>query len=279
MCQIYRDASQERVRLSAPAPAPFSGLRAGTQNRGQRSQTWSRVCTRGTQSKSGDTSTLDDDPWGIKDLKEYTTLIGEHTVETEVKRSKFIAHASPISSPEDALEFFELIKDPTASHNCYAYKIGNQYRFSDDGEPGGTAGKPILSAIEGSGLEGVAVLVVRFFGGTKLGAGGLVRAYGGAASIVLKEAPTKLVLPMVSVELRAEYSQLGVLYSVIDTHQATKVAEDYGSDGRVRLLLSVEACNVPAMAVAVRDATNGKVALSKVEDEDDDDDPPNGGDS
>lgn len=79
--------------------------------------------------------------------------------------------------------------DPTASHSCWAYVVGDQYRCSDDGEPSGTAGKPMLSAIQSEGLDQVCVLVVRFFGGTKLGAGGLVRAYGGAARQCLQEAP------------------------------------------------------------------------------------------
>ena len=80
------------------------------------------------------------------------------------------------------MRFFAANSDPEATHNCWAYKIGQEYRFNDDGEPGGTAGRPILQAIEGQGMDRVAVLVVRWFGGVKLGAGGLVRAYGGCAA-------------------------------------------------------------------------------------------------
>ena len=78
------------------------------------------------------------------------------------------------------MRFFAANSDPEATHNCWAYKIGQEYRFNDDGEPGGTAGRPILQAIEGQGMDRVAVLVVRWFGGVKLGAGGLVRAAAAA---------------------------------------------------------------------------------------------------
>ncbi|MGU7895871.1 IMPACT family protein, partial [Escherichia coli] len=91
---------------------------------------------------------------------------------------------------EEALAFLEAQREPQATHNCYAYKLGNLYRFFDDGEPTGTAGKPILHAIEAQGLDRVVVLVVRYFGGIKLGAGGLVRAYGGVAAEALRRAST-----------------------------------------------------------------------------------------
>jgi putative IMPACT (imprinted ancient) family translation regulator len=87
--------------------------------------------------------------------------------------------------------------DPKASHNCFAYKIGAEFRSTDDGEPGGTAGRPILRAIETEGLDHVCVLIIRYFGGTKLGAGGLVRAYGGAARECLRASERKFVPKMV----------------------------------------------------------------------------------
>ena len=101
------------------------------------------------------------------------------TTETEVKRSRFVARAAPVTSPEEAMEWVRRRGDPDASHNCFAYRIGHEYRFSDDGEPGGTAGRPMLSALEGSGFDGVCVLVTRFYGGTQLGAGGSPEAGGG----------------------------------------------------------------------------------------------------
>lgn len=105
----------------------------------------------------------------------YDTLAAPLVHETEVKKSRFIAHAAHAASPSAALAFVAERRDAQARHNCWAYRCGSEFRSSDDGEPSGTAGRPILSAIEGAGLDHVVVLVVRWFGGIKLGAGGLTR--------------------------------------------------------------------------------------------------------
>jgi putative IMPACT (imprinted ancient) family translation regulator len=110
-----------------------------------------------------------------------------------VKGSKFFAHAWPVSAVSEAMQHIAEASDPKASHNCFAYKIGSEFRSTDDGEPGGTAGRPILRAIKTESLEDVCVLVVRHFGGTKLGAGGLVRAYGGAARECLQKSERSFV--------------------------------------------------------------------------------------
>ena len=99
------------------------------------------------------------------------TLAAPVVHEETIQKSRFIAKAAPVASEEEALAFLEAQREPQATHNCYAYKLGNLYRFFDDGEPTGTAGKPILHAIEAQGLDSVVVLVVRYFGGIKLGAG------------------------------------------------------------------------------------------------------------
>ena len=105
----------------------------------------------------------------------YDTPAAAHTAETEVKKSRFVATVAPVASPEQALAFVAAHRQADARHNCWAYRIGQEFRFYDDGEPGGTAGRPILAALEGSGLDRAVVLVVRYFGGVKLGAGGLTR--------------------------------------------------------------------------------------------------------
>ena len=97
----------------------------------------------------------------------------------DIRKSRFLALAAPVPSIEHALAFVREVSTPEATHNCWAYRIGHDYRFNDDGEPGGTAGRPILQAIDGQRMDGVAVVVTRWYGGIKLGAGGLVRAYGG----------------------------------------------------------------------------------------------------
>ena len=121
-------------------------------------------------------------------VRRQWTLARPHESLLEAKGSKFFAHAWPVATPEQALARVAARSDPKASHNCFAYRIGEQFRSTDDGEPSGTAGRPMLAAIDGEALDGVCVLVVRHFGGTKLGAGGLVRAYGGAARECLQEA-------------------------------------------------------------------------------------------
>ena len=105
--------------------------------------------------------------------------------ELEEKKSRFIANTLPISTQEEAIEFIEKIKKQywDARHNCYAYVLGDRHeiqRFSDDGEPGGTAGKPMLDVLLGEDIHNIVVVVTRYFGGTLLGTGGLVRAYSGA---------------------------------------------------------------------------------------------------
>ncbi|KAL0423148.1 UNVERIFIED_CONTAM: IMPACT family member in pol 5'region [Sesamum radiatum] len=123
----------------------------------------------------------------------FTTLTQRVTFEKEIKKSKFIAIAGPLFDERSAMSFLSEVRDPRATHNCWAYKVGDQFRSNDDGEPSGTAGKPIQSAIDSSGIDRVMVVVIRYFGGIKLGTGGLVRAYGGVAAECLRNAPTCVV--------------------------------------------------------------------------------------
>ncbi|KAL4432217.1 hypothetical protein ABPG77_005979 [Micractinium sp. CCAP 211/92] len=193
----------------------------------------------------------------------YMTLAEPHSSVTEVKKSKFIAHAWPCSSAEEAARLIDSRRDPSASHNCWAYKVGQQYRSSDDGEPGGTAGRPILSAIEGEGLDGVAVLVVRFYGGVKLGAGGLVRAYGGTARDCLRGAARVAVAPRSRLGLAVPYELLGAVYPLLDQFGASRESEEYDEASGVRLVISLEAGRAAALADAVADATSGRVATTE----------------
>src|SRR5690554_6025901 len=127
------------------------------------------------------------------------TLKEDAVWEETVRKSRFLALANTVQSPEQALAFIEEHSVPDATHNCWAYQIGDEYRFSDDGEPGGTAGRPILQAIQGQQCDQVAVLVVRWFGGIKLGTGGLIRAYGGCAAQCLRLAVKLELVDEVSV--------------------------------------------------------------------------------
>lgn len=188
------------------------------------------------------------------------TLAGRARFALEVKKSRHLAQAAPVASPEQALAFLAEVADPAATHNCWAYRIGQQYRFSDDGEPGGTAGRPILAAIEGQGLDGVMVVVTRWFGGIKLGAGGLVRAYGGAAAECLRTAPRRSVVPLCEALLHAGFSHAGAVHALLAPFGASKLAEDFLPDGFV-LRLRIPCDNARPLAEALRDATRGEARL------------------
>lgn len=129
----------------------------------------------------------------IKERSELTII---------VKKSRFIAICVPASSEEKVLEFIRSESHADATHNCWAWKCGNSYRFTDDGEPGGTAGKPIFSVIEGRELDNIAILVIRYFGGIKLGAGGLVRAYSGTAAKCIDKSKIVEIIPMLSLNFK-----------------------------------------------------------------------------
>lgn len=183
-------------------------------------------------------------------------LTDRHTFELEEKKSRFIAVAAPVESVDAALAALDEIRDDDATHNCFAYRIGDTYRFFDDGEPGGTAGKPILAAIERQGIDRCLVVVIRFFGGIKLGAGGLTRAYGKTASECLRSAPTEEMIPRVRMALHAPFDSIGDLYPVFARHEADKLEETYDERG-VAFVVELAEEAVERFTGDVADATRG----------------------
>lgn len=179
----------------------------------------------------------------------------------EVKHSRFIAHAAPVSTPEAALAFLHQVADPDATHNCWAYRIGSEYRSSDDNEPAGTAGRPILAAIDGQDCDRVMVVVTRWYGGIKLGAGGLVRAYGGAASECLRLADRQPIIAMREVWLAGPFDILGDLHAALTAHGAEKLQERFDTSG-VSLQLRLPADRVETLKIHLRDATRNRVRFS-----------------
>jgi uncharacterized YigZ family protein len=193
------------------------------------------------------------------------TLAGRASFELEVKKSRHLAQAAPCTTPEQALAFVAEVGDPAATHNCWAYRIGQQYRFSDDGEPGGTAGRPILAAIDGQGLDGVVVVVTRWFGGIKLGAGGLVRAYGGAAAECLRTAPRQPIIDMVEARLRVGFEHAASLHALLTHYHGEKLEERFDADGSV-LRIRIPCDNAQPLALALRDSTRGQSHFELVDD-------------
>lgn len=162
------------------------------------------------------------------------TIQGVSTCEETIRKSRFVAFASRADTPEDAMAFLESVRDPEATHNCWAYKIGAQYRFSDDGEPGGTAGRPIFMAIDHQGMDRVIVVVTRFFGGIKLGAGGLARAYGGLAARCLQSATCHIIRKHVLCRMEVPFSRTGAAYHLLENSPGVeKLQETFQETGIV----------------------------------------------
>ncbi|KAL8531493.1 hypothetical protein ACS0TY_008184 [Phlomoides rotata] len=172
----------------------------------------------------------------------FNTIKERVTFHKEIKKSRFIAIAAPISDERSAFSFLSEVRDPRASHNCWAYKAGDQFRSSDDGEPSGTAGKPIYSAIANSGIDRVMVVVIRYFGGIKLGTGGLVRAYGGVAAECLRNAPTCVVKSKVPMGLEVPFDLVGALYHHLQSFQVVDIKQDYdtGKDNMIMVTFKVD---------------------------------------
>ena len=188
------------------------------------------------------------------------TLAAPASLQEEVKKSRFIAHAERADTIDAALAFVERVSVPDASHNCWAYRIGQTYRYSDDGEPGGTAGKPIYAAIEGRGIDHVALVVTRYFGGVKLGAGGLVRAYGGCASNCLRQAQTEEIRPRKRLMIDLAFDAVAAIHGLIERFEATKLDEVYGPEG-VQLEIDLPDEYSDAFSRALGDLTRGQSRL------------------
>lgn len=189
------------------------------------------------------------------------TLRAPVSVSQEIKKSKFLGHAAPVASEEEARTFLAGHSDLSANHNCWAWRIGQAYRFSDDGEPKGTAGKPMLQAIDGQGLDNVAVVVTRWFGGILLGSGGLMRAYGGTAAACLREGERVEVIALATGTVTCAFSDLALMKARLAALPGTDiVAEDFLDTG-ARLTVRVPAQTVGALETLVTDISRGKALV------------------
>lgn len=182
------------------------------------------------------------------------------SAEMTIKRSRFVAHASPVTGEADTLKFFEQVADPAANHNCWAWRVDGRHRFNDDGEPGGTAGRPILATLEGRDLDGVMVVVTRYFGGIKLGVGGLVRAYGGAAAQCLDQGEFMERIQWRRCEIVADFALAGPLHQLMEREGARKLGETFNDQG-VRLQLEVPRQQIEPLRAAVEEISRGAAKL------------------
>ncbi len=198
--------------------------------------------------------------------KEYKTLLKQASWEDEVKKSRFIAYVKPVETEDEANEFIAAIKkmNKDARHNVPVFVLGEGQevqRYSDDGEPSGTAGVPILEMIKNMGLTNLAVLVTRWFGGIKLGTGGLVRAYTHVAQKAFDEAGivSKTLLSVISVKV--EYSMHGKVQNFL--YDSKYMLEKTEFDQSVHMFIFVRPEDVDEFKKNIMDITNGKAQMQE----------------
>ena len=190
------------------------------------------------------------------------TLVAPARFELIVKKSRFLAQAAAIDSVEQATGFLESVRASDATHNCWAWRIGGGYRSSDNDEPAGTAGRPILAAIDGQGCDRVIVVVARWFGGIKLGAGGLVRAYGGAAAECLRHAAKTPLVERATVSIACGFEHVGAVHLLIGQFGAEKHAETF-TDSGLKMDIELPRDRLVPLQNALRDATRGQARIEE----------------
>lgn len=190
---------------------------------------------------------------------------GSSEAELRVKGSRFIAVARPVEDLAQAAGCREAERRRfhDATHHVYAalLRTGDQ-RFDDDGEPSGTAGRPTLAAIERAGLLDVAVVVTRYYGGTKLGTGGLGRAYGSAADLALERIPARTVVSGRRLVLAYGYPDTGAVTRLVEVSGARRLDERYGD--RVELEVALPASRVAQLRAEIAEATGGRAAVAEL---------------
>ena len=173
----------------------------------------------------------------------YKTVKSQISTELNIKKSRFIAHVAPVDTEEKAQAFVEQIqtKFSDATHNVFAYRAGLQAdikKQSDDGEPSGTAGKPVLDVIENQGLQNLAIVVTRYFGGIKLGAGGLVRAYSSSAKEGVEAAGVVTRHLYREMEIEITYSQLGKIQNQVEEYPKWSI-RDSDFQANVKMVIAI----------------------------------------
>ncbi|MEQ8033824.1 YigZ family protein [Xanthomonas arboricola] len=189
------------------------------------------------------------------------TLAADAHHSLDIKHSRFLAHACALDTAAQALEIMQRVSTPDATHNCWAYRFGQDYRSSDDGEPSGTAGRPILAAIDGQGFDRVVVVVTRWYGGIKLGAGGLVRAYGGTAAECLRLATRRPLIAVTLLDLHCQFDDLGLVHAALAAFHADKLDEQFDATGAA-LRVQLPADQLAGLKTRLCDATRNRVHLS-----------------
>lgn len=186
------------------------------------------------------------------------TLDQTERFEQEIRKSRFIAIACPVDTEADAKARLAEVSDPSVNHNCWAWRIGQAYRFSDDGEPSGTAGKPILQAIDGQALDRTLVVVTRWFGGILLGSGGLIRAYGGTAALCLRAAAKTEYVERATLAVSLGFSDLALVKARLAALPGLLMDDEAFHESGARLVFRVPAEQAEETSRLVIDLTSGR---------------------
>ena len=200
--------------------------------------------------------------------KSIRTVFAPHEYEKVIEKSRFLTYCAHVESEESARAFLAEIrgKHTLATHVCYAFiadKIGNLQRFSDDGEPQGTAGVPILEVLKNKKLFETAVAVVRYFGGVKLGAGGLVRAYSSSAAECLDGADIRVLEVCAEYTIFVDYTGVDGVQKYLSTHTCTLLSTEYGE--RVAFKIAVKKAEEEAFIRGLVDYMQGRVETRRGE--------------
>ncbi|UJF19315.1 YigZ family protein [Vibrio sp. SS-MA-C1-2] len=188
--------------------------------------------------------------------------------EEEIKKSRFLTYISHTVGIKEAKSFIQQIKErhPTARHHCWGFIAGRptdsmKWGFSDDGEPSGTAGKPILAQLSGSGVGELTAVVVRYSGGIKLGTGGLVKAYGGGVKQGLEQLETKLKIPQVELVFSAGYHYSNLIEQLIEQYQGSMINVDYVID--IHFTLAIPATKVDDFILELHNRSRGEINIAQ----------------
>ena len=196
---------------------------------------------------------------------EFRTIKEDGQVQEEIKKSRFICHAKRVHSEEEARDFITAIKKEhyKATHNCSAFIVGERSeikRTSDDGEPSGTAGVPMLGVLENHNLTNVCVVVTRYFGGIKLGAGGLIRAYAGSVALAVKEIGIIEIKEQAGIAIQMSYAQYQEYNNFLREHKLTEIETNFTD--QINTIIYVDKEEKENIKSALVEFFNGKVTLT-----------------
>ena len=196
---------------------------------------------------------------------EFRTIKEDGQVQEEIKKSRFICHAKRVYSEEEARDFITAIKKEhyKATHNCSAFIVGERSeikRTSDDGEPSGTAGVPMLGVLENHNLTNVCVVVTRYFGGIKLGAGGLIRAYAGSVALAVKEIGIIEIKEQAGIAIQMSYAQYQEYGNFLREHKLTEIETNFTD--QIDTIIYVDKEEKENTKAALVEFFNGKVTLT-----------------